>query len=92
MRESVNLHWPGLVLCAMVFTLSGCAGSLMNRWTSIAAPATPVAGASVPMVQNCIRINDTDAPAKFVCNGKTYTSQELHGIRVDAANGAVAIK
>jgi hypothetical protein len=91
MRKSAKQHWPKWALCALVLTLSGCAGSLMDRWTSIVTPATPVAGASVPMVRNCIRINDTDAPAKFVCNGKTYTSRELHAIRVEAANKGVAV-
>jgi len=91
MRKLTNLHWPGLALCALVLTLSGCAGSSINRWaTSIAAPATIASGASVPRVQDCIRINDVDTPAKFVCNGKTYTSHELRRIRVEAANGAVA--
>jgi len=91
MRKLRNLHWPGLALCALLLTLSGCAGSSMNRWTSIVAPATVASGASVPKVQDCIRINDVDTPAKYVCNGKTYTSHELRKLREDAASGAVAI-
>jgi hypothetical protein len=92
MKKEANLCWPGLALCALALTLSGCAESLMNQWTSIVAPATTVAGATIPNVRDCIKINDTDTPAKFVCNGKTYTSRELHTIRVEAANGAVASK
>ena len=73
---------------ALLIALGGCAGSSMN-WptTQPAAPAVAASGKPVPKVQDCININ-TGTPAKYVCNGKTYTHHELRKMREDAAQGS----
>jgi hypothetical protein len=78
----------GLAACALLITLSGCAGSSM-RWpgSSPAAPAYDAAGKPFPAAQNCINIKQA-TPSQFVCNGKVYTAQQLLKLREDAAKGA----
>jgi hypothetical protein len=92
MRKLLNLCWPAMAGCAVVIALSGCSSSIYLPSTSPYAPAMVSTGDPVPRVQNCIAINAVETPARYVCNGKTYTSHELRKLREDAASAAVASK
>jgi hypothetical protein len=77
----------GLAACALLITLSGCAGSSMSWPTSDpAAPAMASSGKRFPRAQDCICIKQA-TPTQFVCNGKVYTANDLRKMREDAANG-----
>jgi hypothetical protein len=78
----------GLAACALLITLSGCAGSSM-QWptTQPAAPTMDTTGKSFPRAQNCLSIKQA-TPSQFVCNGKVYTANQLRKLREDAAKAA----
>lgn len=79
-----------LAACAMLITLSGCAGSSLT-WPGSppAAPTYEASGKLFPSAQNCINIKQA-TPSQFVCNGKVYTAQELMRLREDAAKGGTS--
>ncbi len=85
-----RIFLTGTAACALLTTLSGCAGTSM-AWptTQPAVPAAASAADPPPKVQDCIAIN-TGTPSKYVCGGKTYTSHELRKMREDAAKAASA--
>ncbi len=85
----------GLATCALLITLSGCAGSSLSwppprlNWptTQPAAPAMDASGKPFPNAQNCLSIKQA-TPSQFVCNGKVYTGLQLRKLREDAAKGS----
>lgn len=76
----------GLAACALLITLSGCAGSSVN-WpgTQPQAPAMASDGKSIPNAQYCLNIKQS--PPQFVCNGKVYNGNQLRNMREDWAKG-----
>ena len=81
-----------VAVCAFTLALGGCASfSILRPSTSSRTPAMAANGEPVPRVQDCISVGVSyETPAKYVCNGKTYTSHELRRLRVEGAGAAVA--
>ena len=77
----------GLAGCALLITLSGCAGTSVN-WptTQPGAPAMEASGKPFPRAQDCLNIKQA-TPSQFVCNGKVYTANQLRDLREDWAKG-----
>jgi hypothetical protein len=73
-----------LAACALLITLSSCAGTSLN-WPSTqpAAPAMTSSGETFPRAQDCLNIKQA-TPTIFVCNGKVYTANQLRDMREDA--------
>jgi hypothetical protein len=90
MKIQRKLYQYAMGASALLFTLSGCAGSSMMWPTSPpAAPAVSAADKPMPRAQDCLMIG-TGTPPKYICNGKPYTGNELRKMREEGATSTAA--
>jgi len=80
-------RWRVLLIAGWAFAAGGCAASTAPS-PQAQKPAAAMTGSASktppPLVQNC-GIVSIGSPTKYVCDGKVYTSFELHKLGEDWA-------
>lgn len=87
MKTSKHIARSTAAIFALALGLGGCSSYSVNL--PFAQYARSTDKSSIPKVQNCINVNGGTGgmtTPEYVCNGKTYTSRELHKIRQDASS------
>ncbi len=69
-----------LGLATVIIAASGCSW-MQHPGGSVQAPQMAEADVPPPFVQDCAIVS-ISSPAKFACNGKTYTSFDLLKLRL----------
>lgn len=89
MTSVLKFKRRALAACAIALVLSGCSSSnsILTRAEGLVSPASESNSASTPNVRNCLIVNGATGDitkTEYVCNGKTYTSDQLYKLREKA--------